>query len=92
MLLILAAEKAKASRGDAIREAIRQISNPPGEKVTEICPALTLIRAGQKVNYQGASGAVDLNAQGDVMGTYEVWTVQADGTIGTIGAIAVDGE
>jgi ABC-type branched-subunit amino acid transport system substrate-binding protein len=92
VLLILAAEMAKSSQGSAIRDAIRQISNPPGEKVTEICPALTLIRAGQKVNYQGASGAVDLNAQGDVMGSYEVWTVQADGTIGVIGAIAVDGE
>jgi ABC-type branched-subunit amino acid transport system substrate-binding protein len=88
--LILAAEMAKSSQGIALRDAIRQVANPPGEKVTDVCAALKFIRAGQKVNYQGASGAVDFNAQGDVMGSYEVWTVQADGTIGTIGAIAVD--
>ncbi len=92
VLAILATEAAKTSQGDKLKDAIRLVANPPGEKVTAICPALTLIRAGQKINYQGASSAVDLNPQGDVTGSYEVWTVQADGTLGTVGAIAVDGQ
>ncbi len=88
--LILAAEMAKSAQGVALRDALRQVANPPGEKVTDVCAALKLIRSGQKVNYQGASSTIDFNPQGDVVGSYELWTIQADGTIGTIGAIAVD--
>jgi hypothetical protein len=44
------------------------------------------------VNYQGASGSVDLNPEGDVMGTYDVWTIVPDGSLKVIGAIAASGQ
>ncbi|WP_254721897.1 hypothetical protein [Kovacikia minuta] len=69
-LMVLAAEAAKSPTSTAIKENLREVANPPGEAVTDVCQALSLIRAGKKVNYQGASGSVDLNPQGDVTGTY----------------------
>ena len=91
-LLVLAAEAAKSSTTTAIRDKLREVSNPPGEAVTDVCQALSLIRAGRKVNYQGASGSVDLNPEGDVMGTYDVWTIEPDGSLKVIGAIAASGQ
>jgi len=37
-----------------------------------------------QINYQGASGDVDVDANGDVIGTYDVWTVGDDGKIKVI--------
>ncbi|MFM6281183.1 MAG: amino acid ABC transporter substrate-binding protein, partial [Dolichospermum sp.] len=40
-----------------------------------------LLKEGKKINYQGASGDVDVDTNGDVIGTYDVWTVGDDGKI-----------
>lgn len=90
-LLVLGAEAAKSTAGTAIREKIRDISAPPGVAVAEICQALTLVRSGKDINYQGASSVVDLNAWGDVTGSYEVWTIAPSGAVNTVGAIVVGG-
>lgn len=92
VLLVLAAEAAKSFNGDAIKAKILEIANPPGEPVTDVCQALALIRSGKSVNYEGASGNVDLNRLGDVTGTYDIWTIAPDGTVKTVGAIAVTGK
>ncbi len=52
----------------------------------------SLVRAGKKINYQGASGTVDINPQGDVTGSYDVWTVEPNGAVKVIGAIAASGQ
>lgn len=80
-LLILAAEASGETTGTAIRDAIPTVANAPGTEVTDVCEALELLRQGEEINYQGASGSVDLDAQGDVVGTYDVWTVGDDGAI-----------
>jgi branched-chain amino acid transport system substrate-binding protein/neutral amino acid transport system substrate-binding protein len=89
-VLVLAAEAAKTNTGAALKEKIREIANPPGTAVTNVCQALTLIRQGQKVNYQGASGNLDFNTLGDVTGRYDVWTIAPDGSLKVKGAIAVN--
>jgi branched-chain amino acid transport system substrate-binding protein/neutral amino acid transport system substrate-binding protein len=91
-VLILAAEAAKATTGTAIKDSIREVANPPGTDVTDVCRALALIRQGQKINYQGASGNLDFNPWGDVTGSYDVWVIQPDGTLKVTGAIAVTGQ
>ncbi len=45
---------------------------------------MELIRQGEDINYQGASGNVDLDENGDVVGVYDVWTVKPDGTLEVI--------
>lgn len=90
-LLVLAAESAKGTTGAAIKDTIRTVSNPPGEQVTDVCQALTLVRQGQDIDYQGASGSVDLNAEGDVAGSYDVWTIGEDGKLQVQSTISIGG-
>ncbi len=78
-LVALAVEVAGSDNSAAIRDALRQVSGPPGVEIgpgqAELARGLQLIRDGQDVNYQGASGPVDLDANGDVVGAMEVWRI-----------------
>ena len=81
--VVIALAAAKAGEGadsEAIRDALRSVSNPPGEivgpGVEGIMRALALIADGEDLNYEGASGAVDFDENGDVAGTIEIWKVE----------------
>jgi neutral amino acid transport system substrate-binding protein len=87
ILLILAAEAAKSNTGDAIQSKIREVSNAPGVEVTDPCEAIELLRNGEEINYQGASGNVDIDENGDVVGSYDVWRVKPDGGLEVIDKI-----
>lgn len=80
-LLVLAAEAADANTSEGIQRKLRQVSGPPGIEVTDVCQGLEALRRGEEINYQGASGNVDLDANGDVVGSYDVWTVREDGKL-----------
>ena len=85
-LLALAVEKAGSVEGPAARDALRQVANPPGAVVGpgDLPRALELIRAGQEINYEGAGGSQDFDENGDVFGSFEVWTL-VDGRITSTG-------
>lgn len=83
-LLVLAAQAAKENTGVGIAGKIREVSSAPGVEVTDVCEGLKLLKEGQDINYQGASGNVDIDANGDVIGVYDVWTVGDDGKIKTV--------
>ncbi|MCS7030029.1 MAG: ABC transporter substrate-binding protein [Gloeomargarita sp. SKYG116] len=83
-VIILAAQAAQSNRGVDIAPKIREIGNPPGQPVTDVCQGLALLKQGQDINYQGASGNVDFDAFGDVVGSYDVWQVTPDGKIRVI--------
>lgn len=81
-LVALAAEKAQSTDPTDIRDAIRDIANAPGEVVepgtSGFEGALDLLKAGDDINYEGAAGPVDLDANGDVLiGAIETWHVDA---------------
>jgi neutral amino acid transport system substrate-binding protein len=80
-LLILAAQAAKENTGVGIASKIREVSSGSGTEVTDVCEGLKLLKEGKKINYQGASGNVDVDENGDVIGVYDVWTVGQDGKI-----------
>ena len=88
VLMMLAAEAAKANTGEGIQSKIREVAAGPGQEVTDPCEALALVKAGKPVNYQGASGNVDIDANGDVVGSYDVWTVKPDGTLAVIDKVS----
>jgi neutral amino acid transport system substrate-binding protein len=88
VLLMLAAEAAKVNTGEGIKSTIRQVSSAPGKEVTDPCEALALIRQGEDINYQGASGNVDVDENGDVVGSYDVWTVKEDGTLKVVDQVS----
>jgi neutral amino acid transport system substrate-binding protein len=87
-LVTIAAEAAKSPTGEAIKSKIREIANPPGKEVSDVCEALKLAKAGTEINYQGASGNVDLDEFGDVKGSYDVWTVEPDGKIKVVDKVS----
>jgi branched-chain amino acid transport system substrate-binding protein len=66
-LACLAIEKAKSAAPEAIRETVRKISQGDGEKVASVLDGLRLIREGKEINYEGASGACDFDAIGDIL-------------------------
>ena len=89
VLIALAAAKAGTTTDSAaIRDALRDVANAPGEVVgpgrEEVARALSLIAAGQDVNYNGAAGEIEFDENGDVFGTIEIWQVK-DGDIQSTG-------
>ncbi|XFA73561.1 ABC transporter substrate-binding protein [Thermosynechococcaceae cyanobacterium Okahandja] len=86
-LLVLAAEAANANTGEGIRSKLREVANGPGEEVDDVCAALALLREGKEINYQGASGNVDIDENGDVVGVYDIWRVTDDGKLEVIGKV-----
>ena len=81
VLIALAAEKAGTTTDSAkIRDALRDVANPPGEVVGPgvegIKRALELIQDGKDINYEGAGGAVDFDENGDVISTIEIWKIE----------------
>jgi len=81
-VVALAIEKAGSTSGTAIRDSLREVTRPPGKKVTDIGEALRLIREGLwDINYQGASGDLHFDENGDVMGKYCEWSIADNGSI-----------
>ena len=82
VLIGLAAAKAGSTTDSAaIRDALREVANAPGEVVRPgvegIREAMKLISEGRDVNYEGAAGSVDLDENGDVIsGHIEVWKIE----------------
>jgi neutral amino acid transport system substrate-binding protein len=87
-LLVLAAQAAKSNTGEGISSKIREVANAPGTEVTDVCEGLKLLQAGQEINYQGASGNVDIDENGDVVGSYDVWQVGEDGKTKVVGKVS----
>jgi ABC-type branched-subunit amino acid transport system substrate-binding protein len=84
-VLALAAVKAGGDDGKAIRDALRDVANPPGEKVLpgEWSKAVKLLGEGKDIDYVGASGSLDFDETGDVSGTFAHWMIK-DGEITTV--------
>ncbi len=77
MLLALAIQKAGSTEGKAIRDALREVANPPGIDIApgEWAKAVTAIKEGKDIDYVGASGNVDLDQYGEVTGIYGHWKI-----------------
>ncbi len=86
-LLVLAAQAAHANTGEAIRTSLRQVTSPRGVQVTDVCQGLKLLAQGKKIKYEGASGNLNLDKNGDVVGSYDIWRVQPNGRIVVIGRV-----
>ncbi len=83
--IALAAVAGESTDPVSIRDNLRVINDPDGEVVGpgEFARAVELLEAGAPINYQGASGSVDFDANGDVGGTFAHWEIQ-DGEYNTL--------
>lgn len=69
-LTMLAIEKAGSTDRTKIAAALREVASAPGEKVGpgDWAKAKALIKAGKDIDYDGAGGAYEFDANGDVTG------------------------
>jgi hypothetical protein len=85
-LLAAAAQKAGVATAQGIKDNIRAVSTPPGTTFSggQWAAMRSAITNGTEANYEGASGAVDLDALGDPFSGYAIWGVNATNKIVTL--------
>lgn len=75
--LALAIEKAGASADNvAIAKAVREVANPDGQKVSSFAEGQKALKAGQKINYEGASGRLDFDQDGNAVADFAVFAIE----------------
>jgi branched-chain amino acid transport system substrate-binding protein len=79
-ILALAMDEAKSTSGPAIQKAIKIIADPPGVACSTYATCYSLLKAGKKINYEGASGTMDFNNYNNVYGPFDVIASNASGT------------
>jgi ABC-type branched-subunit amino acid transport system substrate-binding protein len=88
ILIALALERSgDPSNGVKVRDALVDVSR--GGTVfgpAQVGHALAAIRAGKDIDYTGASGTVDFDERGDVLGDYIIWKVSG-GKFITVGRV-----
>ena len=67
--LLLAMEKAQATDGPSVARAIRDVTTGEGKTtVYNLADGLEALRAGEEINYSGASGSIEFDEEGSVLG------------------------
>ncbi|QLD85539.1 ABC transporter substrate-binding protein [Natronomonas halophila] len=82
----LAIQAADEFSGAALQETVREVSRPEGEKVTSFEAASQILADGgtpSDVDYQGVSGPIDFNEDGDPVGYLQILTVEDHDYVGT---------
>ena len=90
--LALAAQAAGSTRGDAIRDRLRDVGGAPGVTVNAgaegVAAALRILAEGGEVNYEGAAATLDWDRHGDLRrGHIGVWRFTRDGRIEDLEAV-----
>jgi ABC-type branched-subunit amino acid transport system substrate-binding protein len=78
--LALADDYAKTTDGKTVASDMAKVTNPPGTACYTYKSCLSLINAGKKINYEGASGDLDYNKYNNTFGPYGAFQVDASGT------------
>jgi ABC-type branched-subunit amino acid transport system substrate-binding protein len=68
--LALAVDKANSTAGSDINSHVAEVSTPPGTQCYTYSTCLTMVKAGTKINYEGASGDLNYDKFNNVYGPY----------------------
>ncbi|HMN74647.1 MAG TPA: ABC transporter substrate-binding protein [Burkholderiaceae bacterium] len=94
VLIGLAMEQSKSNKADAIRDSLRKVTDPSGEKVyagsDELKKAARLLAAGKTIQYVGATGPLQFDKNGDIFAPMVVWGVNDQGKVANKGMVTVD--
>jgi len=77
--LALADDYAKTTDGTTIAKDMTMVTNPPGTACYTYASCLALLKAGTKINYEGASGDLDYNQYNNTFGPYGAFKATAAG-------------
>lgn len=75
----IAAEAADEMTGSALQKVVRDVTRPKGKKVFNFEEAKNILADGgsaKDINYEGVSGPVDLDKNGDPPGFYQIYRVK----------------
>jgi ABC-type branched-subunit amino acid transport system substrate-binding protein len=91
--LALADEYAKTTDGTTAAHDMTKVTNPPGTACFTFSSCLKLLKAGTKINYEGASGSLDFNHFNNTFGPYGAFQASPAGieqqvTVMTAAALA----
>ena len=95
--LALASQAAGSVEGAAIRDHLREIAGPPGRTVPGIpagvADGLALLADGQEIDFDGASGTLDWDDNGDLSrGHVGTWRFTSDGRIEELDAVLYESQ
>jgi ABC-type branched-subunit amino acid transport system substrate-binding protein len=68
--LALADQYAKTTDGTTVSRDMSKVTDPPGTACYTYSLCLKLLKAGTKINYEGASGSLDYNKYNNAFGPY----------------------
>jgi ABC-type branched-subunit amino acid transport system substrate-binding protein len=77
--LALADTYAKTLDGTTVAHDMTKVTNPPGTACYTYSTCLALLKAGTKINYEGASGNLDYNQYNNTFGPYAAFQATAAG-------------
>jgi len=77
--LALADDYAKTTAGATVAKDMSMVTNPPGTACYTYASCLALLKAGTKINYEGASGDLNYNAYNNTFGPYGAFKATAAG-------------
>ncbi|GAC1353766.1 MAG: ABC transporter substrate-binding protein [Ktedonobacteraceae bacterium] len=86
-ILALAVDAAGSLNGDAVGGKMKTVANPPGTTVFDYATGYKDLKAGTKINYDGASGPMDFNEHNNVTGGFDAVSSDANGNIKVVKTI-----
>jgi branched-chain amino acid transport system substrate-binding protein len=94
VVIALAAEAAQSTDPTKIRDNLRKVASPPGQKISSggvgVKQALDAIRAGTEIDWEGAANTDNFDKNGDVLtGDIEIFKITG-GAFETIKVVPVD--
>lgn len=77
-VMLLAMEKAGATDGESVAKAIWEVTTGTGKTtVHNLIEGLEALRAGEEINYSGASGSIEFDEEGSVLGRdFQLYEIQ----------------
>ncbi len=94
VLIGLAMDYAGRADGSAIRDSLRKVTDPHGEKIfagaAQLKRAVRLIAEKKPIQYIGASGPLQFDRYGDIDAPMVVWSVDNGGKVKPTGMVSVE--
>ena len=79
ILIALAAHQAGTADPEQIRDNMESVSGPGGTECTTFAECKDLIDEGEEIDYQGASGPIDLDGSDPSVASYDILEYNEDG-------------
>jgi ABC-type branched-subunit amino acid transport system substrate-binding protein len=94
IVIALAAEAAKSTDPSKIRDQLREVAGPPGQKIgagaAGVAQALAAVKAGTDIDFEGAANTDNFDKNGDVLtGDVEIFKITG-GKFETVKIVPVD--